>query len=98
MTTERECQLLERCLRLEATIARLNGETTVELPPIALRLPPLVPPVHGRQRRATAAEIATMRALRARGYSYNAIGRSLKFSNSTARHHTADVLREMGAA
>lgn len=95
MTTERERQLLERCLRLEATIAILRGDRVAALPPIAVRLPPAVlGNVRARQRRATKAEIATMRELRARGYSYSAIGRSLRFSNSTARRYTIDTKRE----
>ena len=98
MTTERERYLLTRCLRLEARILQFEGTDIAVLPPLAVTLPPLVPPVRARQRRTTKADIAQMRALRARGYSYSAIGRSLRFSNSTARRHTIDTKREAQAA
>lgn len=94
---------VNRCLKLELQIAVMKGlelapPSHAALPPIAVRMPFAVPPVRSRQRRTTEAEIAQMRALRARGYGYNQIGRAVGFSNSTVKYHTKDVQREEQAA
>ena len=109
MTTGRERYLLERCLRLEARIAQLEGRATESPPPqppvLAERamapLPSLrlAPPVRRIERTATAGEIAHLRDLRRRGMGYTAISRVTPFSAATARRYTHDVLmeREAGA-
>ncbi len=84
MTTEREQQLLDRCLRLEAQIALLCGVPVAPLPPIVL-LPPI-----GRRRgqRVTADEIAQMQALTARGVSARRAAFALHVNEDTIRRHT----------
>jgi hypothetical protein len=82
---------VERCLRLELKIARLEGHP-------GERLKALVPPVRQRPWRATDADKAKMRDLRRRGMEYKQIGQRTGFSYTTARLYTRDVLfeREVG--
>jgi hypothetical protein len=90
--------LLDRCLRLEAKIAALEGRATEVLPPPAPFPPSLPPAVLDFTRRitraTTPAEIAQMRDLRRRGMRYEAIAARVSRSIWTARHYTKDVLIE----
>jgi len=104
VTTDREQYLLERCLRLEAEVARLRGYAVAPLEPEITRpaASPLVPRIQLKrhvQRRASAADIAQMHDLRRRGLTPVQIGRQLGFSDTAVRGHTRDVLmeREIGS-
>ncbi len=86
--TDRECAyLLERCLRLEARIAVLEGYHAA----------PLLSSGRRRFYATTPAEIAHMRELRRRGLIYAEIARRVSRSECTARHYTKDVLIEREA-
>jgi len=102
MTTDREQELLERCLRLEAENAELRG----------IAVAPLLPKVERRslydssqatasaatllrrkQRRTTAAERALMVELAERGLSACQIGFQLGMSDTTIRRQLHEVGR-----
>jgi hypothetical protein len=78
ITNDAYASVLERCLRLEAKIARIE---ITELPRRIVRA-------------TTADEIVQMRELRRRGFNYTEIGRRVARSAWTARHYTKDVLIE----
>jgi DNA-binding NarL/FixJ family response regulator len=87
---------VERCLRLEAEIARLSGIFVEELPPpCAKELPLAVTLAIVRGRRihhaVTPDEIAQMRQLRRSGLSYNQIASRMGRAEQTARRYTMDV-------
>lgn len=108
MIDDERAYLLERCLRLEAQIAILQGHNIIAPPQPAQRwgldgpLPSVVlrhPKHQHRIRHAvTADEVAQMRELRRRGFCYGEIARRMSRSVWTARRHTFDVLieREIG--
>jgi hypothetical protein len=100
VTTDREQYLLERCLRLEARIAVLEGHAVAPMAPEVAGPPAARMQLRRRiQRRANASDIAQMRLLRRRGLTPAQIGRQLGFSDTTTRAYTRDVLceREVGA-
>lgn len=93
MTTDRERELLARCLRLEAEIAYLTG--TAERP-IEVTRPPAI--IRRKQRHSTSAERAEMRELRASGLTPAQIGLRLGFHECTVLRHTRELLEhEVGA-
>lgn len=109
MTDDERRYFVERCLRLELKIAVLEGRANESPPPEPPRLAepkrPILSTVPSSLtwprrlgRRASVAEIETMRALRRRGLCYNEIGRRTQFSEQTTRHYTKDILieREVG--
>lgn len=95
--------MLERCLRLEAELARARGiDVAPLLPPIERRnmydhMPSALRDTLGwpytPQRRVTADQAAEMRALRSRGLTYLAIARRLNVSHTTVRRYARDVLQ-----
>lgn len=107
--TDRERELLERCLRLELKIAKLEGRTTESPPPpapvlvdLTLRCAPATQSpslVYRIQRRVTPEEATQMRELKRRGFSNPQIGQRVGgFSECTVRRKTKDVLLEQETA
>jgi len=101
LTSEREYYLLERCMRLEARIAELQGRSTespppppplmADLPIFALARSPSLTWPHRIQHRATPDDIAQMRELKTRGLSNPQVGRRTGFSECTVRRYTRDT-------
>ena len=103
MTTDREQYLLERCLRLEAEIARLRGMYVAPLLPKVERRSLYVetpPPsaanatlLRRKQRRTSAAERALMVELSERGLSPIQISYRLGMSDTTIRRQLHEAGR-----
>ncbi len=83
--------LLERCLRLEACLLGIPLGIPLD-PPVGRVYAPIVLP-RRLARKATPAEIATMRELRARGLLTGAIADRTGFSDTTVRRLTKEVER-----
>jgi hypothetical protein len=100
VTVDERAYLLERCLRLEAQIAMLQGHTIAlsaptqrwsfdgPLPSVVLKHPKHQ---HRIRRAVTTDEIMQMRNLRRRGMAYEDIARRMARSTWTARRHTFDI-------
>lgn len=100
LDSERE-YLLERCLRLEAQVAMLQGHAIEPLPPIERQISPdplpsvtLLRPTRRITRAATSDEITHMRALRRSGLCFDEIARRMARSTWTVRKYTKDVQAE----
>lgn len=82
----REHELLARCLRLEAKIVALERERATAWP---------ARPARRAHFKATPADIATMRTLRAQGMALEDIAMQLRWSYPTVRRYTANVPQDV---